>query len=235
MKKVFKFILKLLLILFVICFVIVGLYVIKGHYMYETALKESPIEEKIAEIKSKDNYTTLEEVPKIYKDAVIAVEDHRFYDHSGIDILAILGAVINDLSNGKLVQGGSTITQQICKNIYFTQDRRLERKVAETFMAAKLEDTCSKDEILELYINTCFYGNNCYTLKEASNLYYKKTPIELSDFEATLIAGIPNAPSVYNPIHSEKLAKERQKQVLYAMVKYGYITKEERDKILDEQ
>lgn len=233
MKTLLKFIGKIISFALLIIIVIVSLYTIKGYSMYKNALEEMPIKEKIEEIKAKENYTNLDEIPEIYKNAVVAVEDHRFYEHSGIDIFAIIGAIVNDLTNGSLIQGGSTITQQLCKNVYFTQDRKIERKIAEVFMADKLEKECSKDEILELYINTCFYGNNCYTLKEASNLYYDKEPAELNNYEATLIAGIPNAPSLYNPIHSEELSKKRQKQVLYAMVKYGYITNEQRDSILE--
>ena len=154
-----KFI-KIFLISTISIILTLGIYIFgRGYIFYKNTIKTMSLQDKVLQIQQADSFVSINDMPKEYKNAVIAVEDHRFYDHSGIDILAILGAVINDLSNGKLVQGGSTITQQICKNIYFTQDRRLERKVAETFMAAKLEDTCSKDEILELYINTCFYGN----------------------------------------------------------------------------
>ena len=232
MKKILILLIKLIFILMFLGSIILGLYLLKGYYMYDNALKEVPISDKIAEIKAKENYTSLEEVPQIYKDAVVAVEDHRFYSHHGVDNYAILAAIINNISQGKLYQGGSTITQQICKNTYFSQDRTLERKFAEIFMALKMEELLSKDEILEIYINTCFYGNNCYTLKEATRLYYNKEPMELTDYEAILIAGIPNAPSLYNPIHSEELAKQRQKQVLIAMVEEGFLTKEEKDKIL---
>ncbi len=232
MKKLFVLLLKLILIVTFLGFIVVGLFLLKGYYMFENALKESPIETKIAEIRAKENYTTLDETPKIYKDAVVAVEDHRFYSHNGVDNYAIIASIINNISQGRLYQGGSTITQQICKNIYFSQDRTLERKFAEIFMALELEKELTKDEILEIYINICFYGNNCDTLKEASRLYYKKEPMELTDYEAILIAGIPNAPSLYNPIHSEELAKQRQRQVLIAMVEFGYLTKEEKDLIV---
>ena len=235
MNKLMKLILKLLLLCIIVASLLISIFVIQGYFMYQDALKEMPIEDKIEEIKSKENYVELEDIPKIYRNAVIAVEDHRFYEHGGIDILAIFGAIINDISSKKLVQGGSTITQQLCKNIYFTQDRTLERKFAETFMSAKLEDECEKDMILELYINTCFYGNGCYTLKEASNYYLDKEPKELSDFEAILLSGVPNAPSLYNPKYSLKLAKERQSQVLYAMIKYGYITQKEKEDILSQE
>ena len=232
MKTLLKIIRRMLLFIIVMLILIIGCFVATGYSMYKTALAEKPIDEMIEEVKQKENYTKLDEMPKIYIDAVVAVEDHRFYDHSGVDYFAIIGAIINDLSNNSLIQGGSTITQQICKNVYFTQERKLQRKIAETFMAAELEYHCSKDEILELYINTCFYGNNCYTPKEASNLYFEKEPIEMNDYESTLLAGVPNAPSLYNPIYSMKLAKERQAQVLYAMVKYNYITEEQKEAIL---
>lgn len=235
MKKFTRFLIRLIFLLVFIVFLFVCTFAIMGHKMYKDALKEMPIEQKVEEIKSKDNYTKMFEIPQIYKDAVIAAEDHRYYDHLGIDYIAILRAIINDISFGAAKEGGSTITQQLCKNIYFTQDRKLERKFAEIFMAAEVERVIDKETILELYINTCFYGNNCDTLKEASRLYYDKEPLELTDYEATLIAGIPNAPSLYNPIHSEELAKQRQKQVLSKMVKFGYLTEDEKDRILSEE
>ncbi len=230
--KVFKTILKILIFIVLLIAVFISLYIIQGYSMYKTALEEMPIDEKIEEIISKEHYVLLDDIPKIYKDAVIACEDHRFYKHNGVDYTSIIRAILNNISSGAMKEGGSTITQQLCKNIYFTQDRKLERKFAEIFMAVEFEKNCSKDKILELYINTCFYGNGCYTLKEAANLYYKKEPIELNDYEATLIAGIPNAPSLYNPYYSMKLAKERHRQVLYSMVKFGYLTNDEVDNIL---
>ncbi|MBR6253273.1 MAG: transglycosylase domain-containing protein [Clostridia bacterium] len=235
MKKFIFFILKILIAALIFGAFIIGFFILKGQVMFQDALKEHPIEEKVAEIRAKDNYTYLEEVPQVYKDAVVAVEDHRFYSHNGVDNFAIVAAIINNLNQGKLYQGGSTITQQICKNVYFSQDRTLERKFAEMFMAMEFEKLYSKDEILEIYINTCFYGNNCDTLKEATRLYYDKEPMELTDYEAILIAGIPNAPSLYNPIHSMELAKQRQKQVLIAMVDEGFLTKEEKDRILQSE
>lgn len=202
--------------------------------MYQEALKTKPILEMVEEIENKENYTKIEDVPKIYKDAVIAVEDHRFYMHQGIDFLSIGRAIVTNIKNLDLIEGGSTISQQICKNVYFTQDKQLERKFAEMFMAVKLEKSCNKDKILELYFNTSFYGNGYYTLSEASRGYFDKEPIELSDYEATMLAGVPNAPSLYNPKKSIKLAKQRQKQVLSAMNKFGYLDKNEVEKILNE-
>lgn len=203
--------------------------------MYKTAINEKPILDTIAEIEKKENYTHIEDVPQIYIDAVIAVEDHRFYSHKGIDFMSIGRAIVTNIKNLDLIEGGSTISQQICKNVYFTQDRSFERKFAEMFMALELEKNCDKEKILELYFNTSFYGNGYYTLAEASRGYFEKEPMELSAYEATMLAGIPNAPSLYNPVKSLTLAKQRQSQVLYAMVKYGKITEEEKQEILNEE
>lgn len=203
--------------------------------MYETALIEIPMESKISEIQSKENYTKLSEIPQIYLDAVVAVEDHRFYKHTGIDLIAICRATYNDIKAMKFIEGGSTITQQLAKNVFFTQDKKIERKIAEVFMAFKLEQKYTKNEILELYINTTFFGNGYYTLKEASKGYFNKSPIELTDYEAIMLAGIPNAPSLYNPRNSLKLCLERQKQVISKMIKYGNLSQEKADLILKSQ
>ena len=168
--------------------------------------------------------------PKTYINAVIAIEDHRFYKHPGIDIIAINRALINDLKNRNFLEGGSTITQQLAKNIYFTQNKLIERKIAEVFMAFKFESVLDKDEILELYLNTSYFGRGFYSIREASLGYFDKEPINMTDYESTYLAGIPNAPSIYG--ENEKLALERQGQVLNQMVKYGYLTGEEKDKIL---
>ena len=229
MKIIKRIIFALLLILICVVLVFVG----NGYSMYKNALKEMPLEEKVADIKEKENYTKIEEMPKVYKDAVISVEDHRFYKHFGIDIIAIGRAVVNDIKAMKFVEGGSTITQQLSKNIYFTQEKKITRKIAEVFMAFKIESSYEKDEILELYLNTSYFGDGYNTVKEASKGYFDKDPNEMTDFEAILLAGIPNAPSVYAPTKNPELAKQRQKQVMNKMVEYGYLTKEEAEGILN--
>ena len=200
--------------------------------MYKEAIQETPLEEKVEEIKSKENYTKISELPQMYLNAVISVEDHRFYKHSGIDIIAIGRALINDIKAMDFVEGGSTITQQIAKNEYFTQEKKITRKIAEVFMAFEIEKNYSKDEILELYINTIYFGNGYYNIKDACEGYFGQSLNEMTDGECIMLAGIPNAPSVYNPKENSKLAKERQKQVADKMVEYGYITEEEEEEIL---
>lgn len=138
-----------------------------GYDMYQEALEQIPLEKKVQHIQVKENYTKLEKMPKIYLDAVIAVEDHRFYEHPGIDIIAIGRATIHDIKEMGFVEGGSTITQQLAKNIYFTQEKKLTRKIAELFMTFKIEKNYSKEEILELYLNTSYFGDGYYTVKEA--------------------------------------------------------------------
>ncbi len=146
---------------------IVLLVVGKGQDMYKEAIQTEPLVEKVKNIKEKENYTKIEEIPQMYKDAVISVEDHRFYNHCGIDIIAIGRAVVNDIKAWDFVEGGSTITQQLAKNIYFTQEKKITRKIAEVFMAFEIEKNYDKDQILELYLNTSYFGDGYYTAKEA--------------------------------------------------------------------
>lgn len=222
---------KIILIIIVVC-VSIGIFAIgSGYDMYKEALDNMPLLQKVNEIKSDKNYVTIDKLPKIYLDAVVAVEDHRFNEHPGIDIIAIGRAAINDIKAFALVEGGSTITQQLSKNIYFTQEKSFIRKIAEVFMSFNIEKNYSKDEILELYVNTSYFGDGYYGVREASIGYFGKEPENLSASEAVMLAGIPNSPSNYSPTQNSKLAKERQKQVLDRMVKYGYISQEEANKI----
>ena len=233
-KKKISF--KSIIITIIICIIgFCGYEVYTGYNMYKDALEKVSINAKVKEIKAHENYTKIEEVPKIYLNAIIAVEDHRFYEHKGVDIVSIGRAVITNIKTRSLAEGGSTLTQQLAKNAYFNQKKVLTRKIAETFMAFKFEESLSKDEILELYLNTSYFGDGYYSVKEASRGYFNKEPIDMNNYESTMLAGIPNAPSVYSPTKNIKLAKQRQKQVLNAMVKYEYLTQNEATQILNSQ
>ena len=227
-----KLLKRIFLITFVLIFSIFSCEIYTGYEMYDEAIKNLSIDDMANEVKLKENYTSLEEMPEIYKEAVIAVEDHRFYSHNGIDIFAISRALINDIKAQSFVEGGSTITQQLAKNTYFTQEKKIERKIAELFMAFKLESELTKNEILELYLNTSYFGEGCYTVSEASDMYFDKEPEEMDEYESTLLAGIPNAPSVYAPTRNPDLAKQRQRQVLDKMVEHGKISTENANEIL---
>ena len=227
-----KILKRIIFIVVLISMSIALLFVGNGYDMYKQAIEQISVEDKIAEIKDKENYTNFSELPQMYKNAVIAVEDHRFYKHNGIDIIAIGRSAFNDIKTMSFVEGGSTITQQLAKNIYFTQEKKIERKIAEVFIAFEIEKNCDKDEILELYLNTSYFGDGYYTPKEACRGYFNKELNEMTDYECILLAGIPNAPSVYAPTKNPELAKQRQKQVMKKMIEYGYLTEEEADNIL---
>lgn len=171
----------------------------KGYSMYRNALDQMSLADKVESIQNKEHYTAFEELPEVYVNAVVSVEDHRFYRHSGIDLIAIGRAVFNDIRAGRFVEGGSTITQQLAKNLYFSQEKEMTRKAAEVFMAFDLERNYSKEEILELYVNTIYFGDGYYTVADASEGYFGKAPEEMTKYESTLLAGIPNAPSRYAP------------------------------------
>lgn len=227
-----KIILKLF-ILVLLCLIIVStIFIGAGYAMYSKAIKNECINDKIDEIRNNENYTKIDCVSTMYKNAVVAVEDHRFYSHCGIDLFAIMRALARNIKSGELIEGGSTITQQLAKNTYFTQSKEITRKIAEGFMTISYERELEKDEILELYINTSYFGDGYYNIKEASLGYFNKLPDALNDYEATMLAGVPNAPSVYAPTVNFKLASERQRQVLNKMVEHDYITNEKKDEIL---
>lgn len=227
--------LKILIFLLLIGISIALLFIGSGYNMYKEAIESIPLDEKVAEIKSKDNYTEFSELPQMYVKAVISVEDKRFYKHNGIDVIAIGRAFINDIKAMSFVEGGSTITQQLAKNMYFTQDKKIERKVAEVFMAWQIEDNYSKEEIFELYVNSIYFGDGYYTVKDACEGYFDKDVSEMTDYECILLAGIPNAPSVYAPTVNPDLAKQRQKQVMDKMIENGILTQDEADEILEEE
>lgn len=207
-------------------------WVIQGYVFYQKAVKEKPLVQAVEEARSGAQWASFEQVPDLYKKAVLAVEDHRYYTHHGIDWISMARAVVHDIRVMKPEQGGSTITQQLVKNMYYDQNKTFARKAAEAWTALYVERQLSKEEILELYINTIYFGDGYYGLKEASLGYFGKEPQELTDSEAVLLAGIPNAPSAYAPSRHADLALQREKQVLAAMVKYGYLEPSETDSLL---
>ncbi len=221
-------ILALWTILVTCCFI----FGIKGYHMYRSAVQTTPIQEKMSEIQSMEHFVKYDELPQIYIDAVVSVEDHRFYSHPGIDPIAIGRAVWNDIRTLSFAEGGSTITQQLAKNLYYTQEKKLERKFAEVFTAFAIEASYDKNDIFELYVNTIYFGSGYYGIYEAAQGYYGKVPSELSDYEAVMLAGLPNAPSAYSPDADPDLARQRMKQVLKQMVKNEVITDIQAEEIL---
>lgn len=222
-----KFIRRLLLAILILIVLICSGALLIGKVYYNHALKEKPLLTRVDEVTGKTNFVKFEAMSADYRNAVISVEDHRFYDHGPVDFIAIGRAIFSNVKNGELQEGGSTITQQLAKNLVFNQDKTLVRKIGEIFAAHDLEKNYSKKEIFELYVNTAYFGNGYYGIYAASYGYYNKAPKDLNLSESSMLAGIPNAPSVYVPNVNPDLAKKRQAHVLSKMVEYGYITQEQ--------
>lgn len=218
-----NFIRKIILVAFCVFFIVCTYLLVNGYSLYKSVLKETSLEEKINEIRNKEDYTKIEDVSPDFLNAIVAVEDHRFYKHNGVDLISTVKAIFTNVKASSYVTGGSSITQQLAKNMYFSQEKKMVRKIAEMFMAYNLEKNLSKNEILELYINNIYYGSGYYSVYSASMGYFNKKPSELTLDEASLLAGIPNAPSIYSLDVNPTLARQRQKQVISAMKEYNYI------------
>lgn len=174
----------------------------------------------------------IEEIPETFKNAIIAVEDKNFYRHHGVDLTGILRAVIINIQKGKLLAGGSTISQQTAKTLFLSNEKTFIRKFRELFYALELERRYSKDEILAMYCNTIYFGHGAYGIEVAARTYFAKSASELTMAECTLLAGLPNAPSYYDPYLYPERARERQKLVVGRLVEEEYISAEEQEDIL---
>lgn len=178
---------------------------------------------------NRKNYVPLTQIPLVFQQAIISVEDNRFHQHGGIDLEAVMRAMLVNLQSGELVEGGSTITQQLVKNLFLSQDRTWSRKAFEIPLTFLMESQFSKQEILEMYLNSIYFGSGAYGIGAASQTYFAKTPTALTLAESALIAGLPAAPSLYSPLVDLTMAMQRQRVVLSAMVKHGYITQQQAD------
>ncbi|ELC8442730.1 transglycosylase domain-containing protein [Clostridium perfringens] len=180
------------------------------------------LNQKISELKKNPNYVKIDNIDQTFLDAIVATEDRRFYKHGALDFKAIARATVNNVKAGKCIEGGSTITQQTAKNLCLTNERSFERKFKEIFFSLALEEKYSKREILEVYVNSIYFGNGYKGIKEATRGYFGKSPKNLTCNEATLLAGVPQAPSNYalNTKKGLKSAKKRQKTVEAALKKF---------------
>lgn len=232
-KPIRKIVFRIIASFLIIALSISGFFGVEGYLMYQNAVKDKPIAEIAETVRNQEGFTKYEDLPPIYVDAVIAAEDQRFETHCGIDVRAIIRALWTNLITLSFAEGGSTITQQVAKNQLFTQEKKVERKFAEIFAAFALEKEYSKQELFEIYVNTIYFGSGYYGIHEASQGYFKKNPQDLTDYEAILLAGLPNAPSAYSPDHNIDLAKKRMSVVLDRMVRCGKITRDRASKILN--
>ena len=228
LKKIL-IILTILLLLFTIIYLILYLYVKKNpidikinnsYYIYDK-------DKKLVNSMS-DEWVKLDSISDNLINATLSIEDKNFYKHHGFDYFRIMKSMYTNITNKKIVEGASTITQQYAKNLFLDFNKTWKRKLKEAWFTFKLETNYSKDEILEGYLNTINYGN-IYGIENASHYYFNKSSKDLSIAEASMLAGIPNSPNNYSPLINETKAKARQKVVLSAMVKNKYITESEAD------
>jgi penicillin-binding protein 1A len=172
------------------------------------------------------NLTPINQIPKVMKDAVLAIEDSRFYSHGGVDYRGLLRAAIANLGKVKS-QGASTITMQVARNVYLSSEKTFTRKLYEVLLTFKLEHMLSKDQILEIYMNQIYLGNRAYGFAAAADAYFGKPMRDLTIAEAAMLAGLPKAPSAYNPINNPTRARTRQLYIIERMQENGFITAEE--------
>ncbi len=177
----------------------------------------------------------IEQVPKDLQNAFVAVEDNRFYEHSGVDPRGIMRALYANIRGRGVSEGGSTITQQLAKNAYLTQDRTITRKIQEVFLALQLERQYTKQEILEMYLNQIYFGQGAYGVQAAAQTYFGKDVDKLTLNECAMLAGIPKSPNYYSPANNMQAAQARKAVVLDQMAKYGYIANSQAQKTKQEQ
>ena len=181
----------------------------------------------------------LKRIPKHVREAVIAIEDERFFEHEGLDLRAVLRALVTNAQSGSIREGGSTITQQLVKNLIISPgeiaDRTLERKITEAALSRQLEQKLSKREILEAYLNTVYFGNGAYGIQEAANTYFGKTAKQLNLAQAAVIAGVIRAPEDYDPYDKGKAATERRDVVLNKMAELGWVSEDRAERAKNEK
>jgi penicillin-binding protein 1A len=169
------------------------------------------------------NLTPIKDIPQVMKDAVLSIEDNRFYQHGGVDYLGILRAGIANIGRVKS-QGASTITMQVARNVYLSSEKTYTRKIYEILLTYKLEHLLTKDQILEIYMNQIFLGNRAYGFASAAEAYFGKALKDITIAEAAMLAGLPKAPSAFNPFANPKRARSRQLYIIERMQENGYIT-----------
>ena len=230
-----KHLVRILLILIICLLAAGGSLLYSGHKRYLEETELLPIEEAVEQYTAKENYVTFENIDEDFINAVISVEDKRFFERKGYDLIALCQALYHNFLAKDLVEGASTISEQIAKNLYLGgYVNGLEEKTAEIYIMLELEKTYSKQELFALYANMNYYGDGYWGIKDAAWGYYKNDPADLSLGEAAMLAGIPNAPAVYQLSSGYDLAKQRQAWVLQTMYSNGYISEEEKDLALKE-
>mgnify|MGYP004515975897 FL=1 len=194
-----KLLFKMIIILLVIIAGFCGYYGYLGYQIYQDKIQEQSLSERVNQLKSKEDYVTLDQISPIYKEAVLESEDRRFYQHGPVDYYGLARAMLTNLTTFSFKEGGSTITQQLSKNLCLSFEKDLSRKFAEVFIARDLEKMYSKDEILEMYLNITYLGEGNYGIQAASQYYYHIDAIDLNKQQSDILVKTLKRPSIYNP------------------------------------
>lgn len=189
----------MIIILLVIITGFCGYYGYLGYQIYQDKIQEQSLSERVNQLKSKEDYVTLDQISPIYKEAVLESEDRRFYQHGPVDYYGLVRAMLTNLTTFSFKEGGSTITQQLSKNLCLSFEKDLSRKFAEVFIARDLEKMYSKDEILEMYLNITYLGEGNYGIQAASQYYYHIDAIDLNKQQSDILVKTLKRPSIYNP------------------------------------
>ena len=199
-KKIFK----ILLILMVVIAIFLAPIFYEAFEMYHSNYSDEKLTTIIEEVQANPGYVEIDNISDQYLEALIESEDLRFYSHHGFDIVSTSRAFFNNISAQKFQQGGSTITQQLAKNLFFSFEKKISRKLSELFVAFKIEKKLSKDEILELYCNIIYFGNGVYGIQSAAQFYYDKDNTQLSKMEIDALVKTIKSPNLYNPFDIDK-------------------------------
>ena len=207
----------------------------RGWETYQEAVKKLPVETAAEPYQTCGDCLAFSDIDEDFVDAVVSIEDKRFFVREGFDWVAFIRAVIANLRAKQAVEGGSTISQQIAKNLYYQSvSRGIDEKIAEVFIMSELEDIYSKEDLFAIYANRNYYGDGFWGLQQASRGYYQTDGNDLTVAQAAILAGIPNRPAVYQLSTGHDAAVARQRRVLSAMLKNEYITQEEYELALQE-
>ena len=190
------------------------------------------IEETVKSLRSDPDWMSLQKIPDYTRKALLAIEDHDFYKHGALDYVGIARAAFANLKAGEVQQGGSTLTQQMVKNVFLSSEQTFTRKAEEAILATRVEQKYSKDDILEIYFNTTYFGAGAYGIRDAAKKYFGKDPGKLTLPESAMLASMPYAPSALNPYENPSGCAKRVRLVLKEMLKYGYIGNTEYDAAL---
>lgn len=222
-----KFLFRLLMLLLVILIGLCAYLGFRGYMGYRDVTSSKPLETLVSQVQSEPDFVPYDELPSYLIRATVSIEDKRFYEHDGVDVIGLSRAVLSLMIPQIADSGGSTITQQVAKNLYGMFESTLDRKLVEFFIAKELEENYSKNDILALYVNIINYGDNHFGIYEASTGYFGIEPQYLNLAQCTLLAGLPQSPSNYQLSNNYTSAKARQRKVLQAMAALDYISEDQ--------